>query len=60
MQAVIIGLMPIALFIAMMQIAPDMMNAFFSTIPGVLCLLAVLILDITGFLMIRKITNIDI
>ena len=60
MQAVIIGLMPIALFIAMMQIAPDMMNAFFSTIPGVLSLLAVLILDVTGFLMIRKITNIDI
>lgn len=60
MQAVIIGLMPIALFIAMMKIAPGMMNAFFTTIPGVLCLLAVIVLDVTGFLMIRKITNIDI
>jgi len=60
MQAMIIGLMPIALFIAMMNIAPDMMNAFFSTVVGVLCLVAVIILDITGFLVIRKITNIDI
>ncbi|MBO5724671.1 MAG: type II secretion system F family protein [Lentisphaeria bacterium] len=60
MQAVIIGLMPVALFIAMLRIAPDMMNAFFSTVPGVLCLLAVIVLDVTGFLMIRKITNIDI
>ncbi|OQA86465.1 MAG: Bacterial type II secretion system protein F domain protein [Lentisphaerae bacterium ADurb.Bin242] len=60
MQALIIGLMPIALFIAMMNIAPDMMNAFFSTVVGILCLLAVIVLDVTGFLVIRKITNIDI
>lgn len=60
MQAVIIGLMPVALFIAMLKIAPDMMNAFFSTVPGILCLLGVIVLDVTGFFMIRKITNIDI
>jgi len=60
MQALIIGLMPLALFIAMMNIAPDMMNAFFSTVIGILCLVAVIILDVTGFLVIRKITNIDI
>ncbi|MBO7146272.1 MAG: type II secretion system F family protein [Lentisphaeria bacterium] len=60
MQAVIIGLMPLALFLAMMNIAPDMMNAFFKTVPGILCLIAVIILDITGFLVIRKITTIDI
>ena len=52
--------MPVALFFAMMNIAPDMMNAFFSTVPGFLCLGAVIILDITGFILIRKITNIDI
>ena len=56
----VIGLMPVALFFAMMNIAPDMMNAFFSTVPGFLCLGAVIILDITGFILIRKITNIDI
>ena len=60
MQAVIIALMPFALFFAMMNIVPDMMNAFFSTVAGVLSLLGVIILDVLGFLTIRKITNIDI
>ena len=60
MQAVIIALMPFALFFAMMNIVPDMMNAFFSTIPGILSLLGVVALDVTGFMMIRRITSIDI
>ena len=60
MQALIIALMPFALFFAMMNIVPDMMNAFFSTVPGVLSLLGVIALDVTGFFMIRRITNIDI
>ena len=60
LQAVIIGLMPAALFFAMMNIVPDMMNSFFSTVPGVLCLLGVIVMDVVGFLMIRRITNIDI
>ena len=60
MQAVIIALMPVGLFFAMINIAPDMMNSFFSTVPGILSLLGVVVLDVTGFLMIRKITNIDI
>jgi len=60
MQAVIIALMPAGLFFAMMNIAPDMMNSFFSTVPGVLSLLGVIVLDVTGFMMIRRITNIDI
>ena len=60
MQAVIIALMPFALFFAMMNIVPDMMNAFFSTVPGILSLLGVIVLDVSGFIMIRRITNIDI
>ncbi len=60
MQAVIIALMPAGLFFAMMNIAPDMMNSFFSTVAGVLSLLGVIVLDVTGFIMIRRITNIDI
>ena len=60
MQATIIGIMPWALFIAMLYIAPNMMNTFFSSIPGILCLIGVMILDITGFFVIRKITTIDI
>ena len=52
--------MPFALFFAMMNIVPDMMTSFFSTVAGVLSLLAVIILVVIGFLTIRKITNIDI
>ena len=60
MQAVIIGLMPWALFCGMMYIASDMMMNFFSTLPGILCIVLVILLDLTGFLVIRKITTIDI
>ena len=60
MQAVIIGLMPWALFIAMMYIATDMMTNFFSSLPGILCIILVIVLDLAGFLLIRKITSIDI
>ena len=60
MQAVIIGLMPFALFAAMLYVAPDMMNSFFSSVIGILFLIGVIILDVTGFIIIRKITTIDI
>ncbi len=60
MQAVIIGLMPWALFAAMMYIATDMMMNFFSSLPGILCIIVVIVLDVSGFLLIRKITAIDI
>ena len=60
LQAVIIGLMPFALFFAMMYVAPDMMNSFFSSVVGILFLMGVIILDVMGFIVIRKITTIDI
>ena len=60
MQAWIIGAMPFFLFFAMLYISPDMMNSFFSSPVGLLILLGVLIMDGAGFLVIRKITKIDI
>ena len=60
LQAVIIGLMPFALFFAMMYVAPDMMNNFFSSVVGILFLMGVIILDVMGFIVIQKITTIDI
>ena len=60
MQAWIIGAMPFFLFFAMLYISPDMMNSFFSSPVGLLILLGVLIMDSAGFLVIRKITKIDI
>ena len=60
MQAWIIGLVPFALMLALFYIAPDMMASFFSNFVGILLLIGVIVLDICGFLMIRKITTIDV
>lgn len=60
MQATIIGAMPFLLLIAMMKIAPDMMNQFFGSIIGIALLAATVILVTVGFFVIKKITTIDI
>ena len=60
MQAWIIGAMPFFLFFAMLYISPDMMDSFFSQPMGIIIMIAVLVLDISGFFVIRKITKIDI
>ena len=39
---------------------PTMMTAFLTSPAGMLCLLIVLVLQILGVLMIRKIINIDV
>lgn len=60
LQAWIIGAMPFLLLLVMSHIAPDMTDTFFSSLIGILLLLLVIALVTCGFLMIRKITNIDI
>ena len=52
--------MPFLLLAAMAYIAPDMVNAFLNSPLGILLLFAAIALVVTGFLVIRKITNIDI
>ncbi len=60
LQAWIIGAVPFLLLLAMVYISPDMMDSFLSSFAGVLTLLGVVVLDVCGFFVIRKITNIDI
>ncbi len=60
LQAYLIGIMPFALLFAMCYIAPDLMDLFFDSIIGYLLVGAVIVLDVIGFLVIRKITTIDI
>lgn len=60
MQAVLIAAIPFLLMFIMAYIAPDIMSAFFSSPVGILIMLGVIVLVATGFLIIRKITNIDI
>ena len=60
LQAYIIGAMPFLLLAAMAKIAPDMVDAFFNSPLGLLIMLLVIGLVVTGFLIIRKITTIDV
>ena len=60
MQAWIIGLMPYMLMFVLFFISPDMMDSFFSSFAGILLLIAVITMDLIGFMAIRKITTIDI
>ena len=60
LQAYLIGAMPFLLLFAMNRVAPDMMQAFFSSITGILVICAAILLVIAGFFTIRKITTIDI
>ncbi|MCI7644157.1 MAG: type II secretion system F family protein [Lentisphaeria bacterium] len=60
MQAFIICLMPFALLFLMMLVTPDTMAPFLRSIWGILSLALVVVLDVLGYLVIRKITTIDI
>ncbi len=60
LQAYLIGAMPFLLVTAMMYVAPAMMTSFFNSIVGILIAVAAVITVIIGFLVIRKITTIDI
>lgn len=59
MQALIISLMPIVLLFAMFKIMPEMMSAF-STGIGIVALVLSGVLLLCGYLVIRKITTIDV
>lgn len=60
LQATIIGLMPFVLLAAMAYITPDMVDAFFNSMFGIIIMILAAGLDITGFLIIRKIMSIDV
>ncbi len=60
MQAWLIASVPFVLMFAMMRLAPDLMDAFFGSLVGVVVLVAVVVMVVCGFLWIRKITTIDV
>src|SRR5665213_322942 len=59
MQAVVVGLLPYGFMFAMIKVNPDLMRLMWSTFPGVLCLVAVILLDVLGYLWVRKIANVE-
>ena len=60
MQAWLISCVPFVLMFAMMHLAPDLMDAFFNSVVGVVVLLVVALMVVGGFLWIRKITTIEV
>ncbi len=60
MQAWLIASVPFVLLFLMNRIVPDLMDAFFSSMTGIILLLAVSVMDVVGFLIIRKITTIEV
>ena len=60
LQAVMIGAMPLFLLFALSKISPQMMESFFHSAVGIVALAVVLILDVIGFLVIKKITTIEV
>ena len=60
MQAIMIGLMPFLLLLGMYQVSPHLIRTFFSTPVGFIALIVVCLMDIAGFLWIRKITKIEV
>ena len=60
MQAWMIGAMPFVLLIGINYVAPSLLAGLFDSIIGYLLIAGVLALVICGFLVIRKITTIDI
>ncbi len=60
LQAIIIAAMPFFLMYMMTRLHPALMNEFFHSLPGIASIVAVVVLDVLGFLWIRKITTIEV
>ena len=60
LQGVIVGAMPLLLGVAMFVLDKGMMLAFLRSGFGLTLLIAVIVLEVIGALVIRKIVNIDI
>ena len=60
MQGIIVSLMPIVLGIAMVCLKPKMMIPFLTSLPGIIAVLVMFGLIALGWILIRKITKIDV
>lgn len=59
MQAMVVGLLPYGFLFAMIKVNPDLMRLMWTTLPGLIALLFVIILDVVGYLWVRKVASIE-
>ena len=60
LQGVVVSIMPVLLCLVMTLVRPDLMVPFLASVTGLAALLAMTVLIAAGWLMIRRIINIDI
>ncbi len=60
LQALMISAMPFVLLFGIYQVSPSLMTGVFDSFVGYAMILVVVVLDVVGFLVIRKITTIDV
>ena len=60
LQGLVVGLIPIFLLFIMTLLDPTMMMNFYTSVVGISMLVLVVMIEIVGFLVIRKIVNIDV
>jgi tight adherence protein B len=59
MQAAVVGILPYGFLFAMIKVNPDLMRLMWTTLPGFIALLFVVILDVVGYLWVRKMASIE-
>ncbi len=59
MQGIVVGALPYGFMLAMMKVNPDLMRLMWTTIPGLIALALVVLLDTLGFLWMRKLGRIE-
>lgn len=59
-QGVVVGLLPLFLIVILSFMEPAAMRALYSTAPGLACMAVIVTLEISGFLMIRRIVRVDV
>ncbi|MFT5124916.1 MAG: tight adherence protein B, partial [Verrucomicrobiales bacterium] len=60
LQGLVVGAIPIFLLFVMTMLDPTMMMNFYTSVAGISMLVLVVVIEIIGFLVIRKIVNIDV
>jgi len=59
MQAMVVGVLPYGFLFAMIKVNPDLMRLMWTTFPGIIALAFVIILDVVGYLWVRKVASIE-
>jgi tight adherence protein B len=59
LQAVVVGLLPYGFLFCMIKINPQLMRLMWTTLPGFCLLVLVILLDVVGYLWVRKVSNVE-